>query len=149
MATGGEAYVGMFWHSPKYDPVGRMTNKLCEQGAACHASEMLYALPQGHGVGVETHADEEEKQFMYSYRDAVLSFVYGQQGDEWALYNRTTQPMMFWDTHGHHVEHNYRKEQCDILDSSMGEVFPLFLRKRSEDLRLRQELQERQETVAR
>mmetsp|Transcript_69919 Transcript_69919/g.211538 ORF Transcript_69919/g.211538 Transcript_69919/m.211538 type:complete len:123 (+) Transcript_69919:3-371(+) len=117
----------MFWHSPKYDPAGRATNAVCEHGATCHAAEMFYALPQGHGIGIaEQQGLQEEAAFAERYRDEVLSFVHGGTGP-WVPYNTDTQPITFYDEHGARVMPRYRKEQCDVLDASMASTLPAFM----------------------
>mmetsp|Transcript_2520 Transcript_2520/g.7559 ORF Transcript_2520/g.7559 Transcript_2520/m.7559 type:complete len:607 (+) Transcript_2520:74-1894(+) len=132
---GGEAHVGMFWHSPKWDPVGRMTNPECQHGATCHAAEMLYALPQGHGTGVaeQRGMDPEEVKFASKYRDEVLAFVHGDK-IPWVKYDTVTEPMTFYDKSGARLVRGYRKQQCDVLDSSFSEGLPMFMRKNTKQL---------------
>mmetsp|Transcript_53396 Transcript_53396/g.165247 ORF Transcript_53396/g.165247 Transcript_53396/m.165247 type:complete len:602 (+) Transcript_53396:97-1902(+) len=114
---GGEAFVGMFWHSPRYDPIGTATNQVCAYGATCHAAEMLYALPQGRNIGIHGPGMEQEARFAVDYRDNVLAFVHGSD-HPWKHYDAGTQPMTFFDTDGHWVMEGYRKPQCDVLDAS-------------------------------
>mmetsp|Transcript_54388 Transcript_54388/g.122331 ORF Transcript_54388/g.122331 Transcript_54388/m.122331 type:complete len:587 (+) Transcript_54388:92-1852(+) len=128
---GGTAYLGMFWHSPKVDPVGSMTNAICTKGATCHAAEMLYSLPQGRGQGVigRKHMEEEQK-FVEKYSEEIRRFVHGDKVP-WVPYDETMQSLTFYDETGHWVVPGYRKEQCEVLDKSMGENLPLFMKRRS------------------
>jgi len=129
-AAGGEAYVGMFWHSPKYDPVGIRTNKECTQGASCHAADMMYILPQGHGVGIQGDGMEEEAAFARRYRDEFLAFVHG-RGHAWQPYNASSQVMTFNSAEGRWAVPGYRRPQCDVLDGYAGEMLPAFARQQA------------------
>merc|ERR1740129_178607 len=113
---GGTAYLEMFWHSPKFDPVGRMTNPLCQRGATCHAAEMLYALPQGRGVGIKGQAGlEGEMDFADRYSEEIRSFAHGDRVP-WVPYDSALQTVTFYDEHGPRAVPGYRREQCDVLD---------------------------------
>lgn len=120
--SGGKAHVGMFWHSPKYDPVGIGTSKSCVEGAACHAADMLYLLPQGRGRGIDERLTSEVS-FSQRYSNDILSFVYGQSGT-WAPYDVANEGVTFYDVKGPRVVNGYRKEQCEVLDASMNPIFP-------------------------
>eukprot|EP00969_Alexandrium_andersonii_P276963 12242497-Alexandrium_andersonii.AAC.1 len=96
---GGKVHVGMFWKSPKYDPVGKMTSGVCNKGAVCHAAEMFYVLPQGKPIGVHFQKGmEAEAEFVDRYHTSFLAFV---NGDEhpWAAWD-DTHPMTFYDEKG-------------------------------------------------
>merc|ERR1740129_998748 len=97
---GGTAYLEMFWHSPKFDPVGRTTNPLCQRGATCHAAEMLYSLPQGRTIGVEGHPGmEQEMDFVRRYSEEIRSFAHG-DAVPWEPYDSSRQVMTFYETEG-------------------------------------------------
>jgi len=117
---GGEARIGMFWHSPAYDPVGSSTNAACQRGATCHAAEMLYVLPQGRGQGVRGwgQAMRRELDFVRRYSEDFLAFVSNGAGP-WVRFG-ADEAVTFYDSHGTRQEKRYRRQQCDVLDSSMG-----------------------------
>jgi len=117
---GGRAHVGMFAHAPKYSGTGRGTNAVCEQGAACHADEMFYVLPQGPR-GIRGPGMEGELAFSRRYSESFLAFVHGNDtGHPWVPYNVETQPFTFYKASGTFVVPGYRKEQCDVLDRFNG-----------------------------
>jgi len=126
---GGTAQLGGFWHSPQWDPVGSQTNAACTQGATCHAAEMLYSLPQGHGRGVPSFM-KEEVQFMERYRDEVLAFVHGHTS-AWDVYKPDHQVITLYDKGGARVQEGYRKKQCRILDKSVSIGMPMHMRRRA------------------
>lgn len=127
---GGSAYVNWWKHSPKYDPVGHMTNRVCVKGATCHAAEMMYTNPQGRGFGIDAHRFPEEAVHAKNYRDHILAFVSGvNYKHPFVPYNLGGFPVSFYDTHNVTRVNGWRKEQCDVLDSSMGEMLPEFMRK--------------------
>jgi len=129
---GGSVQLGMFWKSPRWDPVGSQTNRICTQGATCHAAEMLYSLPQGRNVGVHGSSPEmvAEAAFVRRYRDEVLSFVHGFQGP-WEPYRLDRQVMTFYDEHGPRVVEGYRQKQCAILDRYWAERMPAHMKRRA------------------
>mmetsp|Transcript_36616 Transcript_36616/g.101670 ORF Transcript_36616/g.101670 Transcript_36616/m.101670 type:complete len:591 (-) Transcript_36616:55-1827(-) len=120
--TGGKAYISLFWHSPKFDPVGAGTSSKCLEGAACHSADMLYVLPQGRGQGIPARF-QQEIAFSQHYSDDVLTFVYG-RGGTWTPYDATSEAVTFYDVRGPRVVSGYRKEQCKVLDSSMSTILP-------------------------
>jgi len=122
---GGRAYIGMFAHSPKYAPVGRTTNPLCENGAICHADDMYYVLPQGARGIARRSGMEAELAFSWKYMDSFLAFVHGNDTDHpWAPYDDETQIVTFYKDSGTMQEPRYRKPQCDVLDRFMGKNLP-------------------------
>mmetsp|Transcript_100611 Transcript_100611/g.285056 ORF Transcript_100611/g.285056 Transcript_100611/m.285056 type:complete len:613 (+) Transcript_100611:84-1922(+) len=127
---GGHISLGMFWYSPKFDPIGKMTNKACTRGAACHVAQMTFAMPQMHG-DMKIHGNGTEKDVAFSewYRDQLLAFVHGAK-HAWAPYDPITKPFTFMDSGGPRVVRGYRGEQCDVLDSSTNPDLPAFLRRR-------------------
>jgi len=128
-AGGGRAHVGMFWHSPLYDPVGMMTSQVCTQGATCHAAEMLYVLPQGEPRGIHGPGMEAELAFSQKYSESFLAFVHGEDGAHpWRVWDKETEPVTFYDKTGSWVVPHYRKPQCDVLDRSVGDHMPAFMR---------------------
>lgn len=130
--TGGDAYLGVFWHSPKYDPVGRKSSQTCVEGAACHASDMMYLLPQGHNKGFRKGQDEEV-EFSNRYSQEVLAFVHG-AAIPWTRFELESEPVTLYDTNGPRVVPGYRKEQCQVLDASNGELLPGFMKMRGHGL---------------
>lgn len=127
LAGGGKPHIGMFWHSIRYDPVGAGTSKACVEGAACHAADMFYLLPQGRGKGIDPRL-AQEVAFSRQYSNDILSFIYG-QGGTWAPFD-ASEAMTFYDARGPRVEHGYRREQCEVLDASMGALLPEIMRER-------------------
>mmetsp|Transcript_48480 Transcript_48480/g.144816 ORF Transcript_48480/g.144816 Transcript_48480/m.144816 type:complete len:613 (-) Transcript_48480:1034-2872(-) len=127
-AGGGKGYVGLFWHEPRYDPIGIRTSAICANGATCHASEMLYVLPQGGDRGIHGPGMEREIKFSKKYSDAFLAFVHGDDEEHpWQAWNET-HPITFFDSSGARVVPNYRSPQCTVLDKSMGQYLPDFMR---------------------
>jgi len=124
--TGGKSYLGMFWHSPRYDPIGASTHRACTEGAACHAADMLYVLPQGRGQGLDVRMTSEVK-FAQQYSNDVLSFIYG-HGSAWTPYDMERETVTFYDAAGPRPVPGYRKEQCQILDSSNSDLLPDVMR---------------------
>jgi len=116
---GGKVHVGMFWHEPSYDPTSVHVNKNCEHGAGCHSSDMLYALPQSGHYALRGRDAEFGKMYVESF----LSFVSGDK-HPWAPYTLQDQPFTFYDLNGTRRVPQYRREQCDVLDGSMGENLP-------------------------
>lgn len=128
---GSRAFVGMFWHSPKFDPPGSLVNNKCIRGATCHAAEMLYALPQGRGKGIpDTMAFKKEEKFATRYMKDIMKFVYGAL-HVWAPWNNFTQTMTFYDTNGPEYVSHHRAEQCKVLDTNVNEFVPGFFKQRA------------------
>eukprot|EP00408_Alexandrium_pacificum_P025606 CAMPEP_0171191914 /NCGR_PEP_ID=MMETSP0790-20130122/19604_1 /TAXON_ID=2925 /ORGANISM="Alexandrium catenella, Strain OF101" /LENGTH=625 /DNA_ID=CAMNT_0011657065 /DNA_START=95 /DNA_END=1972 /DNA_ORIENTATION=- len=122
--TGGQVHVGMFAHAPKYDPKSGKVNKECEHGAVCQGSELYFAFPQGRGKGIPTSLGfAGEIDLAKRYSQEFLKFASGAP-PVWEAFNRATKPITFYDKNGPYVLPNYRHEQCDILDNSMGQVLP-------------------------
>lgn len=125
--TGGEVYVEMFAHKPKYDPEGAKINDKCISGATCHSAEMLYALPQGRGKGIPSQPTFiKELDFARTYAKGMLSFAYAKPTEWWARWNTDNHPMTFVTIKGATVVEDYKEDLCRILDSSMGEALPAF-----------------------
>jgi len=124
VTTGGDVRVGVFAHAPKYDPIGRSTNLVCEHGAACHSADVAYLSPQSAGIFYHKSL-KEEQDFACTYRDYFLAFMSGDEaGTPWKRYSLEEQAMTFVDMSGVEVVPGYRKEQCDILDRYMGRMMP-------------------------
>jgi len=128
--SGVEARLGVFWHSPKFDRVGVRTNRKCIEGAACHATDMLYVLPQGRNKGIHGDGMDEEIAFSNRYSQDMLAFVHGHHVP-WVPYDLTKEAVTFYDMAGPRVVEGYRKAQCDVLDKKNGEVLPSFMRRTS------------------
>jgi len=124
--SGGQAFVGLFAHPPKYDPDGEHKNFKCISGATCHASDMFYVLPQGRGVGIHGKDMEGEIEFSTRYSEDFLSFVHGEAGP-WVPYDDESRAMTYYETKGPTIVPNYRDDQCKWLDSSAGKALPEFM----------------------
>eukprot|EP00415_Alexandrium_ostenfeldii_P002846 UN2846 len=85
---------------------------------------MYYALPQGRGKGIPSSlAFVGDVQLAGRYSEEFVKFASG-NAPVWEQYNVQSKPITFYDKKGPYVVHGYRNDQCKILDSSMGQVWP-------------------------